>query len=150
MQNKRGRQTAQNLPPMTCALTRYCKGDILISNIRPYLKKIWLADSDGGCSTDVLAFRAKNGHSPNYLYSLLMQDAFFQYMMQGSKGSKMPRGDKSQIMHYSVPTFSSLEEANIGTIIVDIERKIQINRQINDNLPMPDRSSRAARVRRAA
>jgi type I restriction enzyme S subunit len=134
LQNKRGRQTAQNLPPMTCALTRYCKGDILISNIRPYLKKIWLADSDGGCSTDVLAFRAKNGHSPNYLYALLMQDAFFQYMMQGSKGSKMPRGDKNQIMHYSVPTFSSLEEANIGTIIVDIERKIQINRQINDNL----------------
>ena len=134
LQNKRGRQTAQNLPPMTCALTRYCKGDILISNIRPYLKKIWLADSEGGCSTDVLAFRAKNGHSPNYLYALLMQDAFFQYMMQGSKGSKMPRGDKNQIMHYSVPTFSSLEEANIGTIIVDIERKIQINRQINDNL----------------
>ena len=134
LQNKRGRQTAQNLPPMTCALTRYCKGDILISNIRPYLKKIWLADSDGGCSTDVLAFRAKNGHSPNYLYALLMQDAFFQYMMQGSKGSKMPRGDKNQIMHYSVPTFSSLEEANIRTIIVDIERKIQINRQINDNL----------------
>ena len=134
LQNKRGRQTAQNLPPMTCALTRYCKGDILISNIRPYLKKIWLADSDGGCSTDVLAFRTKNGHSPNYLYALLMQDAFFQYMMQGSKGSKMPRGDKNQIMHYSVPTFSSLEEANIGTIIVDIERKIQINRQINDNL----------------
>ena len=119
---------------MTCALTRYCKGDILISNIRPYLKKIWLADSDGGCSTDVLAFRTKNGHSPNYLYALLMQDAFFQYMMQGSKGSKMPRGDKNQIMHYSVPTFSSLEEANIGTIIVVIERKIQINRQINDNL----------------
>ncbi|GJG37533.1 hypothetical protein PRLR5107_26860 [Prevotella lacticifex] len=72
LQNKRGRQTAQNLPPMTCALTRYCKGDILISNIRPYLKKIWLADSDGGCSTDVLAFRTKNGHSPNYLYALLI------------------------------------------------------------------------------
>ena len=134
LQNKRGRQTAQNLPPMTCALTRYCKGDILISNIRPYLKKIWLADSDGGCSTDVLAFRAKNGHSPNYLYALLMQDAFFQYMMQGSKGSKMPRGDKNQIMHYSVPTFSSFEEENIGNIIVNIERKIALNRQINDNL----------------
>ena len=134
LQNKRGRQTAQNLPPMTCALTRYCKGDILISNIRPYLKKIWLADSDGGCSTDVLAFRTKNGHSPNYLYALLMQDAFFQYMMQGSKGSKMPRGDKNQIMHYSVPTFSSFEEENIGNIIVNIERKIALNRQINDNL----------------
>ena len=135
---------------MTCALTRYCKGDILISNIRPYLKKIWLADSDGGCSTDVLAFRAKNGHSPNYLYALLMQDAFFQYMMQGSKGSKMPRGDKNQIMHYSVPTFSSFEEENIGNIIVNIERKIALNRQINDNLPTLDHSSVAVATRLAA
>ena len=134
LQNKRGRQTAQNLPPMPCVLTSYSQGDILISNIRPYLKKIWFADSNGGCSTDVLVFRAKKGHSSNFLFALLMQDAFFSYMMQGSKGSKMPRGDKNQIMHYKVPTFSSFEEENIGNIIVNIERKIALNRQINDNL----------------
>ena len=134
LQNKRGRQTAQNLPPMPCVLTSYFQGDILISNIRPYLKKIWFADSNGGCSTDVLVFRAKKGHSSNFLFALLMQDAFFSYMMQGSKGSKMPRGDKNQIMHYKVPTFSSFEEENIGNIIVNIERKIALNRQINDNL----------------
>ena len=128
LQNKRGRQTAQNLPSMPCVLTSYSQGDILISNIRPYLKKIWFADSNGGCSTDVLVFRAKKGHSSNFLFALLMQDAFFSYMMQGSKGSKMPRGDKNQIMHYKVPTFSSFEEENIGNIIVNIERKI------NDNL----------------
>ena len=134
LQNKRGRQTAQNLPPMPCVLTSYSQGDILISNIRPYLKKIWFADSNGGCSTDVLVFRAKKGHSSNFLFALLMQDAFFSYMMQGSKGSKMPRGDKNQIMHYKVPTFSSFEEENIGNIIVNIERKIALNHQINDNL----------------
>ena len=134
LQNKRGRQTAQNLPPMPCVLTSYSQGDILISNIRPYLKKIWFADSNGGCSTDVLVFRAKKGHSSNFLFALLMQDAFFSYMMQGSKGSKMPRGDKNQIVHYKVPTFSSFEEENIGNIIVNIERKIALNRQINDNL----------------
>lgn len=177
LQNKRGRQTAQNLPPMPCVLTSYSQGDILISNIRPYLKKIWFADSNGGCSTDVLVFRAKKGHSSNFLFALLMQDAFFSYMMQGSKGSKMPRGDKNQIMHYKVPTFSSFEEENIGNIIVNIERKIALNRQINDNLRASraqsqtqfelcrgaavnadispnlltlDRSLRGARVRRAA
>ena len=119
---------------MPCVLTSYFQGDILISNIRPYLKKIWFADSNGGCSTDVLVFRAKKGHSSNFLFALLMQDAFFSYMMQGSKGSKMPRGDKNQIMHYKVPTFSSFEEENIGNIIVNIERKIALNHQINDNL----------------
>lgn len=58
LQNKRGRDIAQNLPPVPCSLTKYHKGDVLVSNIRPYLKKVWLADTDGGCSNDVLVFRA--------------------------------------------------------------------------------------------
>ena len=62
LQNRRGRETAQNLPPMPCALTHYRQGDVLVANIRPYLKKVWYADSEGGCSSDVLVFRAKNGH----------------------------------------------------------------------------------------
>ena len=134
LQNKRGRETAQNLPPMLCALTHYKRGDVLVANIRPYLKKVWFADSEGGCSSDVLVFRAKNGHYPSFLYTVLIQDAFFDYAMSGAKGSKMPRGDKDQIMRYELPTFTSLEEENIGNIMVDIMSKINVNRQINDNL----------------
>lgn len=134
LQNRRGRETAQNLPPMQCALTHYRQGDVLIANIRPYLKKVWYADSEGGCSSDVLAFRAKNGHCPSFLYTVLMQDAFFDYAMSGAKGSKMPRGDKDQIMRYELPTFTPIEEENIGNMMVDIMSKININRQINDNL----------------
>ena len=105
LQNKRGRETAQNLPPVQCALTHYKQGDVLVANIRPYLKKVWFADSEGGCSSDVLVFRAKNGHYPSFLYTVLIQDAFFDYAMSGAKGSKMPRGDKDQIMrcNYSAP-----------------------------------------------
>ena len=87
LQNKRGRETAQNLPPIPCALTHYRQGDVLVANIRPYLKKVWYADSEGGCSSDVLAFRAKNGHCTSFLYTVLMQDAFFDYAMSGAKGS---------------------------------------------------------------
>jgi len=134
LQNRRGRETARNLPPMPCALTHYRQGDVLIANIRPYLKKVWYADSEGGCSSDVLAFRAKNGHCPSFLYTVLMQDAFFDYTMSGAKGSKMPRGDKDQIMRYELPTFTPMEEENIGNMMVDIMSKININRQINDNL----------------
>ena len=134
LQNRRGRETAQNLPPMQCALTHYRQGDVLIANIRPYLKKVWYADSEGGCSSDVLAFRAKNGHCPSFLYTVLMQDAFFDYAMSGAKGSKMPRGDKDQIMRYELPTFTPIEEENIGNMMVDIMSKINVNRQINDNL----------------
>ena len=133
LQNKRGRDIAQNLPPVPCSLTKYHKGDVLVSNIRPYLKKVWLADTDGGCSNDVLVFRAMEDHSHNFLYAVLLNDSFFEHAMQGAKGSKMPRGDKNQIMRYEIPTFS-LSEENVGKLVVDIMAKINLNRQINDNL----------------
>ena len=150
LQNKRGREGAQNLPPVPCALTHYKLGDVLVANIRPYLKKVWYADSEGGCSSDVLVFRAKNGHFTSFLYTVLMQDSFFEYAMLGTKGSKMPRGDKDQIMRYELPTFTPTEEENIGNMMVDIMSKINVNRQINDNLPTLDHSLTMARVRRVA
>ena len=75
LQNKKGREIATNLPPQSCCLTRYQRGDVLIANIRPYLKKVWFADIDGGASSDVLVFRVKEGHSPSFLYAVLLQDS---------------------------------------------------------------------------
>lgn len=132
--NKEGRCVAQNLPPQKCVLTHYKCGDVLVANIRPYLKKIWFADREGGASADVLVFRAKSGHSQEFLYASLLQDSFYDYVMKGKKGSKMPRGDKNQIMRYSIPKLSLAEEACIGNIILSFCTKININRQINDNL----------------
>jgi type I restriction enzyme M protein len=84
----------------------YKKGDILISNIRPYLKKIWLANVDGACSPDVLVFRKKDHpkikiHN-DFLYYTLWMDAFFEFMMQDVKGKKMPRGDKDKLPDYEI------------------------------------------------
>ena len=135
LQNKAGREIASNLPPQTCTLTFFREGDVLISNIRPYLKKIWMADVEGGCNADVIVLRAKDGHTPEFLYALLLQDAFYDYAMKGAKGSKMPRGDKDQIMRYEIPTLSSSEES-IGKFIVSINDKIATNREINRNLPL--------------
>ena len=133
LQNKKGREIATNLPPQSCCLTRYQHGDVLIANIRPYLKKVWFADIDGGASSDVLVFRAKEGHSPSFLYAVLLQDFFFDYVMQGAKGSKMPRGDKEQILRYEMPTLSCSEES-IGTFFLNLDQKIRLNEQINQNL----------------
>ena len=81
------------------------KGDILLGNIRPYLKKIWLSDRDGGTNGDVLVIRIRDVETvtPEYLYYVLSSDSFFHYDVQNSKGAKMPRGDKSSIMEYVVP-----------------------------------------------
>ena len=133
LQNKKGREIATNLPPQSCCLTRYQHGDVLIANIRPYLKKVWFADIDGGASSDVLVFRVKEGHSPSFLYAVLLQDSFFDYVMQGAKGSKMPRGDKEQILRYEMPTLSCSEES-IGTFFLNLDKKIRLNEQINHNL----------------
>lgn len=132
--NKEGKNFATNLPPVVCSLTHYREGDVLVANIRPYLKKVWLANKEGGASTDVLVFRVKESNKSSFLYAVLLQDRFFEYAMKGAKGSKMPRGDKEQIMRYELPTFSPQEQENIGNIIIGITKKMQLNRSINHNL----------------
>ena len=85
-------------------VVEYKKGDTLISNIRPYLKKIWLSDRDGGCSPDVLVLRVKDKGVmlPEYLNICLSSDEFFAYTMEGKTGVKMPRGDKEDILKYGI------------------------------------------------
>ena len=112
----------------------YCAGDVLVSNIRPYFKKIWYATCDGGCSNDVLVFRAKNGVSKRFLYYVLADDKFFSYSMLNSKGTKMPRGDKRAIMEYKVPKFSYEEQIKIAEILGDLDDKVAVNNEINRNL----------------
>lgn len=132
LQNKCGREIAANLPPQSCSLTHFVEGDVLIANIRPYLKKIWLADAEGGASNDVIVFRARKGHSSSFLYAVLMQDSFFDFAMLGAKGSKMPRGDKDQMLRFDV--LQTDDEEEIGEIVSSIESKIALNRSINHNL----------------
>ena len=132
--NKEGKALATNLPPVISSLTHYREGDVLVANIRPYLKKVWRADKEGGCSSDVLVFRSKEGYRSSFLYAVLLQDRFFDYAMKGAKGSKMPRGDKDQIMRYKLPRFSLQEQENIGNLVIGITNKLWLNRAINHNL----------------
>lgn len=81
--------------PVEGNVTKYQADDVLVSNIRPYFKKIWISDRCGGCSNDVLVFRAKDSIVPQFLYYVLSDDRFFDHMMAGANGTKMPRGNKS-------------------------------------------------------
>ena len=131
--NKGGITSASSLPTIT-QTQAFFAGDILVSNIRPYFKKIWFAEFDGGCSNDVLVFRAKDGVNKRFLYYVLADDAFFDYSMVTSKGTKMPRGDKVSIMKYEVPVFSYEEQGKIAGILEVLDRKIKLNTEINKNL----------------
>ncbi len=104
LQNCRGRIVAESVP-VEGRLIAFEKGDVLIGNIRPYLKKICLADVDGGTNGDVLVIQRKDKKRTNaeYLYHALSSEDFFLYDMQYAKGGKMPRGDKTMIMKYLIP-----------------------------------------------
>ena len=131
--NKGGVERASTLPSMQYTQA-YFKGDILVSNIRPYFKKVWKAEFDGGCSNDVLVFRANEGCDPTFLYYVLANDTFFDYATATSKGTKMPRGDKTAIMQYVVPDFDKITQKRIGELLRGLDRRISTNRKINDNL----------------
>lgn len=95
--DKQGLSACRTLPQGAGNVPRYVAGDVLIGNIRPYLRKIWHADSSGGASPDVLIFHPDEAINDEFLFHRLSQDSFFDFMTGSSKGSKMPRGDKSAI-----------------------------------------------------
>ncbi len=103
LQNRAGK-TNSTYVPAEGRLIEYRPGDILIGNIRPYLKKIWLANQSGGTNGDVLVVRPTHESlSSGYLHQVLTDENFFAYNMQHAKGAKMPRGDKAKILEYKLP-----------------------------------------------
>ena len=132
---KAGATEASSLP--TAEQTTACHaGDTLVSNIRPYFKKIVYCHEACGCSADVLCFVPVDSKYSAYLYSTLYADKFFDFMVAGSKGTKMPRGDKQQIMTYPVtlPTDEELDRFNL--VAVPILEQIQNNRNENKTLSL--------------
>lgn len=131
--NRGGVQAASTLPSIE-QTQAFRRGDVLVSNIRPYFKKIWQAKWDGGCSNDVLVFRASEETCPEFLYYVLSDDKFFNYATTTSKGTKMPRGDKVAIMRYEIPKFRRTEQEKIAGCLRVIDEKIELNSEINHNL----------------
>lgn len=130
----KGGITEPSSVPSSGNVTAYKKNDVLTSNIRPYFKKIWYAKHDGGCSNDVLVFRANETTDSDFLYYTLANDDYFAYSMANSKGTKMPRGDKASIMKYEVESFDLNTQRKIASILKPIDKKIELNNAINNNL----------------
>ena len=125
LQNKLGVLPFEGVSNIS-SITEYKPEDILISNIRPYLKKIWFADKEGGCSKDVLVLRSADTskYLPKYIFYMLRRDVFFDYVMEGKKGIKMPRGNKEDIMKYKIPMPHIDEQKRIVAQIEALELEI--------------------------
>ncbi len=133
LQNRAGKLDATYLPE-NVKVNIYEEGNILIGNIRPYLKKIWFATNSGGASPDVLVIQnqVKDCLVNRYIYHILANDRFFEFDMQNAKGSKMPRGDKGAVLHYQfiLPTFS--EQSHIVSILDKFD---ELTTSISHGLP---------------
>lgn len=132
LQNRQGK-TASSHVPSSGNLTRFDRGDVLLGNIRPYLKKIWHADKTGGTNGDVLVIKLTDDSvTPRYLYQVLSDDRFFDSEMKYAKGAKMPRGDKNSIMKYPVPVPSIPKQNHIVSVLDKFDALVH---DITEGLP---------------
>lgn len=140
IRDKGGIMTVSSLPDAKTT-SAYKTGDILLSNIRPYFKKIWFATQSGSCSNDVLVLKTKKNILPLFLYYVLSDDNFFNYDTITSKGTKMPRGTPHAIMKYLVPDIQVDKQTKIASIlsayddlIENNNKRIKILEQMAENL----------------
>ncbi|EEW0965144.1 TPA: restriction endonuclease subunit S [Escherichia coli] len=132
LQNRAGKSLSNHVPT-SGKLTEFIPTDILIGNIRPYLKKIWQADCIGGTNGDVLVIRCIDSSiNTRYLYQILADDKFFEYNMQHAKGAKMPRGSKEDIMKYPIPVPPLTLQARIVEILNKFDT---LTNSITEGLP---------------
>ena len=129
LSNRGGIVDCESLPKAN-KVTKYEVGDVLVSNIRPYFKKIWYATRISGCSNDVIVFRTNGEETDSkYLYYLLSQDSFFDYMMASSNGTKMPRGNKKTITDFLIPEFDLEMQKRIAEILSAYDNLIENNQK---------------------
>ena len=116
LKDKGGIGTPESIPE-SGKVTKYQHNDILVSNIRPYFKKIWFSNREGGCSNDVLVFRANDNIDSTFLYYVLSDDSFFDHMMSSANGTKMPRGNRKLIPYFEIPLPPLSTQHRIATIL---------------------------------
>ena len=131
-QNFGGIQLA-NTVPTNANVIAYNKNDILLSNIRPYLKKVWLADRNGGCSADVFVLRSRCCEQ-SFLYNVIASDRFISYVMSGAKGVKMPRGDKKQMENFKFSLPSVIEQRKISRLLSLLDERIATQNKIIEKI----------------
>jgi len=132
LQDFEGIQCSSSMPANVNVI-KYQNEDILLSNIRPYLKKVWFADRKGGCSADVLVLRG-NKCDKYFLYYVIASDRFINYVMSGIKGVKMPRGDKNQMEEYAFSIPTNMEQKRIAKFISILDERIRLQNKIIEKL----------------
>ena len=88
----------------------FYKGDVLFGKLRPYLKKYWLAEFNGVCSSEIWVLMPKNSKVDPMYFFYRIQNNDFIMAANVSSGSKMPRADWNFIINYPLSIIHSIPE----------------------------------------
>jgi type I restriction enzyme S subunit len=104
--------------------TKFAEGDVLFGKLRSYLRKSWLADRSGVCSTEIWVLAASpDVSSPRFLAQVVQTDRFVEASSM-SYGTHMPRSDWSIVSKHELAVASLPEQEAIGTVLMDMDAEI--------------------------
>lgn len=111
-------------------------GEILFGKLRPNLNKVWLADRQGICSTDILVLIAKNVQQTPFLYHYLLSNVFNQKVLQTISGQQLPRTSWENISHLEMAVPDKMaQQDKIAEQIAQYEAEIAACEQTIQSLP---------------
>ena len=98
--------------------------DVLFGKLRAYLRKYWLADRSGVCSTEIWVLVAnRNLVAPVFLFQLVTFDPFIE-AASTAYGTHMPRSDWNVVKNYVVAIPKLEEQTAIATILSDMDTEL--------------------------
>ncbi len=111
----------------TSLKTRFNVGDVLFGKLRAYLRKFWIADTSGLCTTEIWAFRSKPGVSGEFVRFIVETDGFIE-AASGAYGTHMPRSDWGTVRRYELLIPEPEEQTAIASVLMDADREVQLLR----------------------
>lgn len=111
---------------------RFEEGDILFGKLRPYFRKVVLAEFDGVCSTDINVIKPKEGIDRNFLHYTLFRQDLIAIADKTSTGTRMPRADWDVLNDVEIALPPIEEQKRIAKALHDLDSKISVNKDIID------------------
>ena len=88
----------------------------------------------------VACIRAKKDYSQSYIYGILRSQYFYEYISKRTTGTSVQHISLKQISDFSFSFHNKYEQKSIGYLLSILDKKIKLNKTINQNLPILDRS----------
>ena len=99
------------------------KGDVLYGRLRPYLKKVIVADFDGCCSTEIFPIQSKSIIA-SFLKYWLLTDEITNKVDATCAGCRMPRGNMNDVLKFDISYPSLSEQQRIVATLDSLKSKV--------------------------